>query len=287
MNVGERPPGRGRDLVPPVVDPEWLHGHLGEVVLADVRWGLAEGPKHHDYVGGHLPGAVFVDLDRDLAAPPSPYGGRHPLPDPEAFAASMARLGIGDDDTVVAYDDAGGAIAARLVWMLRATGRDAAILDGGIDAWDGPLEAGASARPPASFTARPWPQDAVADADEVATAAAGGGLVIDARAPDRYRGDEEPVDPRPGHVPGAVNRPFADNLDGGRFRSPELLRRTYADAADAADVIVYCGSGVTACHDVLALERAGIQARLYPGSWSAWSADERRPAALGDDPGVS
>lgn len=268
--------------LPPVVDASWLRAHP-DVVLADVRWSPAAGggDGRGAYVEGHLPGAVFVDLDRDLAAAPAPTAGRHPLPSPEDFAAAMSRLGIGDDAVVIAYDGDIGAIAARLVWMLRVTGHTAALLDGGLAAWDGPLEDGEVERPPATFTPCAWPDERVAGADDLATDDRGR-LVIDARAAERYRGEAEPVDARAGHVPGAVNLPFVGNVRDGRFRDEDELRERYAAAARADDVIVYCGSGVTACHDVLALELAGIDARLYPGSWSAWSGDPSRPVATGD-----
>lgn len=275
--------------LPPVVDATWVRAHR-EVVLADVRSSLDPAFDHDAaYREGHLPGAVRVDLDRDLAAPPSPRAGRHPLPSPESFAEAMSRLGIADDDTVIAYDDGTGAYAARLVWMLRATGHESALLDGGLRAWDGELEAGTgTGRPRATFTPVPWPVEAVAEAEEVALAATGpASVVIDARAPERYRGEVEPVDPRAGHVPGAINVPFTGNVDEtGRWRAPEDLRARFevAGAVTAGDVIVYCGSGVTACSDVLALERAGIHARLFPGSWSAWSNDPDRPVATGAEP---
>lgn len=276
--------------VPPVVDAAWLREHP-DVVLADVRWSPSASTRagadgRAAYRAGHPPGAVFVDLDRDLAAPATPEGGRHPLPSPEDFAATMSRLGIGDDDVVVAYDSDVGAIAARLVWMLRATGHAAALLDGGLAAWDGPLTTGDEERPPATFTPEPWPVERLADADHLARATDDRGLlVIDARSGERYRGETEPIDARAGHVPGAVNLPFAGNVRGDRFRDAGELRERYAAAADADDVIVYCGSGVTACHDLLALELVGIDARLYPGSWSAWSSDPGRPVATGPAPG--
>jgi thiosulfate/3-mercaptopyruvate sulfurtransferase len=272
-------------VLPPFVDVDWVRTHVDEVSLVDVRWYLDGRSGREAHAAGHLPGAVFVDLDTDLAAPPSARDGRHPLPSPEDFAAAMERCGVGDGATVVAYDDAGGAIAARLVWMLRVLGERAAVLDGGVDAWPGPLERGEVAPSPASFTPRGWPAAALADADEVARLAAGGGVVVDARAPERYRGEHEPVDPRPGHVPGAVSRPYAGNLADGRLRDVDALRERYADLA-GREVAVYCGSGVTACHDVLAMERAGVGARLYAGSWSAWSADPERPVALGAEPGA-
>jgi thiosulfate/3-mercaptopyruvate sulfurtransferase len=272
-------------VVSPVVDPAWLRAHGTGVVLADVRWYLDGRSGRAAHAAGHLPGAVFVDLDRWLAAPADPAAGRHPLPDPEVFAEGMAALGIGDDDTVVAYDDAGGVIAARLVWMLRVTGHEAALLDGGLTAWDGPLEQAASDRAPAVFTPRPWPAGRLAGVDDVLDPAA---VVLDARDPERYRGDREPVDPRAGHVPGAVNVPTRATLDDtGRLRPAEELRRGFAAAGVTADsdVVSYCGSGVTACHTLLALEVAGLPpGRLYAGSWSQYGADPGRPVAVGDRP---
>lgn len=272
--------------LPPFVSAAWLEANLGTVVVADLRWFLDGRDAHAAYLEGHLPGAVFVDLDADLAGAPSVAGGRHPLPSPEAFAAAMSRHGIGDGDRVVAYDQGPGAIAARLVWMLRVTGHDAAVLDGGIAAWPGPLEAGPSAASVrGDFTAVPWPEDRFVDADGVAEAVGRGVVVIDARAAERYRDDIEPVDARAGHVPGAVNLPFDGNLRDGLLLPVTSLRERFAAAAgDGDEPIVYCGSGVTACHDVLAMEAAGIRARLFPGSWSAWSADPARPVASGDQP---
>jgi thiosulfate/3-mercaptopyruvate sulfurtransferase len=268
-------------VLPPVVDPSWLQAHRDEVVLADVRWYLDGRSGRAVYDEGHLPGALFVDLDRWLAGPASPAAGRHPLPDPEVFARGMSELGIGDDDPVVAYDDDAGAIAARLVWLLRATGHDAALLDGGINAYDGPLERRAAVRPRAAFTPRPWPAERLASIDEATDPAH---VVLDARAPERFRGDVEPVDPRPGHIPGARNLPARDNVDGrGRLLAPDELRRRFATAGVTGDtpVISYCGSGVTACANLLALEYAELgQGRLYPGSWSQYSATDR-PAATG------
>jgi thiosulfate/3-mercaptopyruvate sulfurtransferase len=195
----------------------------------------------------------------------------------------MAQLGIGDDDTVLAYDDVGGTVAARLVWMLRATGHDAALLDGGLTAYDGPLERDTPLRPRAVFTPRPWPADRLAGIDDAADS---GNVVLDARAAERYRGEVEPVDPRPGHIPGARSAPAQQNLDDqGRFLPAEQLRQRFAAAGvgEHSRVVSYCGSGVTACHNLLALELAGIApGRLYPGSWSQYSATDR-PAALGED----
>jgi thiosulfate/3-mercaptopyruvate sulfurtransferase len=268
-------------VIEPVVDVEWVRAHPGPLVLADVRAYLDGRNGRHAYARGHLPGAIFVDLDRDLAAAPSAAEGRHPLPGPEEFASRMAALGVGDDDVVIAYDDAGGVMAARLVWMLRATGHDAALLDGGFPAWDGELETTEPARPAAGFTTRPWPAERTADLED---ATSGGFVVIDARQPERFRGETEPLDKRAGHIPGARSVPCRENVDAdGRFRPPDVLRErfTAAGVRDGAAVVSYCGSGVTACHNLLALERAGFApGRLYPGSWSQYSATDR-PAATG------
>jgi thiosulfate/3-mercaptopyruvate sulfurtransferase len=273
-------------LTAPVVDARWLREHRGRLVLADVRWYLDGRPGRREYERGHIPGAVFVDLEECLAGAPSPQAGRHPLPDPETFARGMARAGIGDRDVVVAYDDAGGVIAARLVWLLRATGHDAALLDGGLTAWVGDLERGPGPAPaPASFTPAPWPAERLASIDEAADSAAH--VVIDARQRERYRGKTpDPVDPRSGHIPGARSLPCRENLDAdGRFLPVDELRRRFAavGVGPGASVISYCGSGVTACHNLLAMEHAGLgEGRLYAGSWSQWAADASRPAATGD-----
>jgi thiosulfate/3-mercaptopyruvate sulfurtransferase len=274
------------NLVPPIVSSAWLQAELDgdrPIKVADARAYLDGRLGRDAFEQGHIPGAVFVDLDGVLAAPPSPEAGRHPLPTPEVFAAGLGQAGIGDDDIVVAYDDLGGMIAGRLVWMLRTVGAPAALLDGGLPAWPDPLEAGATSPTPVERTTRPWPESATASIDEVARAAASNTIVVDARAASRYRGDEEPIDPRAGHVPGAVNLPFADNLDAdGRFRSPDELAARFTGAGVDAEAIVYCGSGVSACHNLLAMEQAGLEpARLFVGSWSQWSSDPSREAATG------
>jgi thiosulfate/3-mercaptopyruvate sulfurtransferase len=273
----------------PLVSAEWLAAHLGEVVVADVRWYLDGRSGWEAYATGHIPGAVFVDVDRDLAAPPEPRRGRHPLPEPEEFARTMGALGISDADHVIAYDDSGGSSAARLWWMLDATGHRAAVLDGGLQAWAGPLEQGEVVRPVTVFTAQAWPTELLVGMEDIDRLRQDQeALLLDARAPERYAGAFEPIDPRAGHIPGARNAPWADSLDpdSGRFRNPEALRDRFntLGASQAQHVAVYCGSGVTACHDLLALRVAGIRAKLYPGSWSQWSADEERPAATGDQP---
>ena len=274
------PPGLG-----PILDAgavaELSTGH-GDTVLCDVRWYLDGRSGLEAYEAGHLPGAVFVDLDEHLTAEPGPGVGRHPLPVAEAFAGSMGELGIGPDDTVVAYDDAGGMSAGRLVWMLRVLGQAAALLDGGIGAWSGQLETRTPQRTPVDVPVRPWPDRAFVDIGEVAVGAAGR-VLLDARAPERYRGEVEPMDPRAGHVPGAVNAPFAANLVDGRFLLPADLSDHYRalGVEDATDVVAYCGSGVSACHDLLAMEHAGMgRGRLYVGSWSQWSASNH-PIATG------
>jgi thiosulfate/3-mercaptopyruvate sulfurtransferase len=267
----------------PVVDVAWLRAHRDEVVVADVRHYLDGRSSRAAYESGHLPAAVFVDLHGALADPPSPQRGRHPFPPPEHFAAGLGALGIGDDDPVVAYDDTGGMMAARLVWMLRAIGQPAALLDGGIQAWDGPLEREPTDRAPVTRTPRQWPTERLAGIDEVAETTA---PLLDARSGARFRGEEEPLDPRAGHIPGATSVPTAGNLaPDGRFRTPAALRERFARAGLPAEEtpIAYCGSGVSACHLLLAMEHAGLgTGRLYPGSWSQWSADPARPAGKGD-----
>jgi thiosulfate/3-mercaptopyruvate sulfurtransferase len=277
-------------VLPPVVDAGWVTRRLGSVVLADVRWYLDGRSGYAAYLEGHLPGAVWVDVDLDLSAPPSGPYGRHPLPEPLAFAERLGGLGIADDDVVVAYDDQGGGFAARLVWLLRRTGHAAALLDGGTAAWPGPLESGAVSRPEAVRVPRAWPPDLLRTADETQAAAlAPTSLVLDARAAGRYSGaDALPGETRIGHVPGARSAPWAANLrPDGTFHTPADLRARFEalGAAEADEVIVYCGSGVTACHDLLALERAGLPtATLFVGSWSAWSAQPERPVATGEQP---
>ena len=278
--------------LPPIIDVAHLQTLLAGAVagdrplqLLDVRWALDGSKGHHTYLEGHLPGAVYLDLDTELAAPARPGAGRHPLPAAEDFAAALRRAGVTEASTVVAYDDSNGAPAGRLVWMLRALGHDAAVLSGGLEAWDGPLET-EDVRPAAGdVPVRDWPASRIATADEVATGAA---LVVDARAAERYRGDVEPIDARAGHIPGAVNLPFSGNLDqDGRFLSPSQLRSRFEAAGVREDheTIVYCGSGVTAAHDLLALESAGFtRVRLFPGSWSQWSAEAIRPVAVGPNP---
>jgi thiosulfate/3-mercaptopyruvate sulfurtransferase len=276
--------------IAPVVNQEWWDRHSGDadVALVDVRWYLDGRSGRAAYEDGHLPGAVFIDLERWLSGKGGPSVGRHPLPEPETFAEGMARHGISDDTTVAAYDDAGGVIAARLVWMLRATGHAAALLNGGVTAYRKPLEKGSgpAARPRGAFTAQPWPAGRLAGA---ADAADRSNTVIDARNQDRYRGEQDPVDPRPGHIPGAANVPCRENLAAdGTFLPVDELRRRFEEAGvvEGASVISYCGSGVTACHNLLVMEHAGFSpGRLYPGSWSQYSQLADVDIATGDAPG--
>jgi thiosulfate/3-mercaptopyruvate sulfurtransferase len=263
-------------VIPPIVDLAWLREHP-EAVLADVRYYLDGRSGRAAYASGHVPGAVFVDVDTQLAAHGAdPARGRHPLPEPETFAEAMATLGIGDDDRVVAYDDQGGIMAARLVWMLRATGHEAALLDGGIGAWDGPLETETARRPRARFSVRPFA--GVASIDDAADRA---NVVVDARQRERFHGAPDALDVRFGHIPGARSLPCRENLaPDGHLLAPEALRAKLGEAGidGTAPVVSYCGSGVTACHNLLVIEHAGLgQGRLYPGSWSQWSRDPERP----------
>jgi thiosulfate/3-mercaptopyruvate sulfurtransferase len=268
-------------VLPPFVSARRLTSDLADAVLCDVRWYLDGRSGRAAYQAGHIPGAVFVDLEADLSAEPGD-GGRHPLPSPERFAAAMAAHGIAEHDMVVAYDDDGGAIAARLVWMLRVTGHDAALLDGGLQAWDGSLVTEPTPRPPAQFRPVPWPAERLAGIDELAATA---DVLLDGRSAERFAGATDGVDPRPGHIPGARSLPTRGHVGAdGRLRDLASLRARFAAVGveDGTPVVSYCGSGVTACHNLLVLEQAGLgPGRLFPGSWSQWSRDPDRPAATG------
>jgi thiosulfate/3-mercaptopyruvate sulfurtransferase len=269
--------------IPLLVDPSWLQAHP-DARPADVRWAAKPPSGRQRYEEGHLPGAVFVDLDRDLAA----HGGhgRHPFPSEEQFAQVLSRLGIGPETHVVAYDEGHSSIAARFWFMLRAFGhRPASVLDGGLRAW---TEAGLPlSREEPRIVAAPLrrlkiDRSRLANLEEVRARKA---VVLDARAPERYRGEVEPLDAKAGHIPGARNAPWAANLTPAqRFRPPAELRGLYEKYG--RDVIVSCGSGVTACHDALAMELAGLPLpRLYVGSFSGWIEDPARPIATGPEPG--
>lgn len=265
----------------PLISPDELAERSTEVVVCDLRWSLTD-PTHGraTYEEGHIPGAIFVDLDRDLSAPPG-LSGRHPLPDPKAFAGTLGRLGIGPGDEVVAYDDAGGAIAARLWWMLRAIGHSGAqVLDGGYQAWVAaghPTESGWNEPQPTTYPTPAGFRGAVPIGNlERKT-------IVDARATERYRGESEPVDPKAGHIPGALNLPYSDNLDeSGSFLSPQVLADRFGSVPDGA--VMSCGSGVNACHNALAMVVAGREVPLvYVGSFSEWSRRDM-PVRTGPNP---
>ncbi|MFI8006585.1 sulfurtransferase [Streptomyces sp. NPDC086010] len=274
-------------MKPLITASEYLSESAGPrpPVLLDVRWQLGGPHGLAAYEAGHIPGAVFVDLDAELAGPAG-SGGRHPLPDPEEFGAVMRRAGVGSETPVVVYDGGQGWAAARAWWLLRWTGHpDVRVLDGGLAAWTGELT---TAIPePAEGDFRPAPGAlGLLDADGAAGLARSG-LLLDARAAERYRGDVEPIDRVGGHIPGAVSAPTTQNVDeDGRFLPARSLASRFADlgADGATEIGVYCGSGVSGAHQVLALEIAGHRAALYAGSWSEWSADETRPVATGPDP---
>lgn len=271
-------------MLPPFVDAAWLAAHRSEVRLLDVRLYLDGRDPRAAYEAGHLPGAVFVDGHHALAAPADPALGRHPLPSPQDFAAAMGRVGVDGRATVVAYDDEGGVMAARLVWLLRVLGVPAALLDGGLRAWGGPVEHGPVDVVPVLFTARPWPSDRFASIEDAVDP---GQIVLDARPAERYAGAADALDPRAGHIPGSISLPCRDNLDpSGRLVDEAALRARFAAAGvdPHRPVVSSCGSGVTACHTLLVLEHVGLPAgRLYPGSWSQYSRTDR-PVATGSAP---
>lgn len=291
MKIGERRAVAFTTLM----TAETLVEHLGDPrwVIIDCRFSLADPSQgERDYAAGHIPGARYAHLDHDLSSPVTPTSGRHPLPAPEVFARTAGGWGIGPATQVIAYDDAAGMFAARLWWLLRWLGHEtAAVLDGGWRAW---LRAGfpvTAERPqitPETFTPRPddsrWLRT-----EEVLDIVHGtrAGLIVDARAPARYAGTEETIDPVAGHIPGAYNRPWMDNVDSeGRFRSRDNLRARFeAFGVPPGGIVHMCGSGVTACHNVLAMEHAGLRgSRLYAGSWSEWIRDPHRPVARGEEP---
>lgn len=257
----------------------------GGVVVLDVQFTLSgDGPEL--YAAGHLPGAAFVDVETVLAGPAGD-GGRHPLPDPAVLQAGLRDAGVHSGSSVVVYDQATSLSAARAWWVLRWAGiEDVRVLDGGLAAWQrsgGAVTTEVPSPTPGDVTVDP-DQVVVLDADDAA-ATAKLGVLVDARSPERFRGEEEPIDPVAGHVPGAVNVPMSDLVDGeGRLRSPDELRTRFDEAGiDEVTVVgTYCGSGITAAHTALALHEAGIDAEVYAGSWSEWITDTSRPVATGD-----
>jgi thiosulfate/3-mercaptopyruvate sulfurtransferase len=285
--------------VDPFVTIEWLTEHRDEVVVADVRFYLDGRPGSEGYEAGHIPGAVYVEMRDVLAAPhQDDSAGRHPLPTPERFAAGLAAAGIADGDTVVAYDDAGGVMAARLVWMLRVTSHQAALLDGGLKAW--PADELSTEPPPDTattklFTPVAWPADRLVEIAEVArlSSASPAGpnphapVLTDARPADRYAGAPDQADPQAGHIPGARSLSARGNLDAdGRLLPDDQLKARFnaVGLAPGREFVSSCGSGVTACHNLLVHEHLGLGAgKLYVGSWSEWSRDPQRPIATGPD----
>ena len=281
-----------------LVDAQTLAGlleaepHRDDLVIVDCRFSLmAPDAGEAAWRSAHLPGARYAHLDRDLSDHGKQGQGRHPWPDAGGLAQRLGALGIAPGQQVVAYDDGDGAFASRLWALLRWLGhRRVAVLDGGWARWTAlelPVE---TTMPAAIASPAPYPlataPAALLDADAVQAHVAAGGLLVDARAGERFRGDVEPIDKVAGHVPGAVNRPYSQNLSDGRFKSPQQLREAF-DALlagrAAGDTVVMCGSGVTACHQLLAMAHAGYEdARLYPGSWSGWISDPSRPIATGD-----
>ncbi|HVB14444.1 MAG TPA: sulfurtransferase [Candidatus Dormibacteraeota bacterium] len=271
---------------PPFVSASWLRDHLTDpdLTILDVRWTLPEGADRSGYLAEHIPGARFIDLDQELAGPAG-REGRHPLPTTDRFTQAMQAAGVSRVGRVVAYDGGSGA-AARAWWLLRSAGQARAmVLDGGLPAWlasGAPMESGETAAEPGDFIAssfRGW-----ASADETDRLRRAGAAVLDARSRERFGGAPSPLDPRPGHIPGARSLPWTEAYRAGRVIAPaELVARSTAATGGPAPAVAYCGSGVTACSLILALESAEITGvLLYPGSWSEWAQDPARPAELSE-----
>jgi len=277
-----------------LVDAPELHRLMGAgdtssdhgLCILDVRWTLGGPPGREEHLRGHIPAAAFVDLESELAGPPG-RRGRHPLPDPERFAGAMRAAGVSGRRRVVVYDSANSMAAARAWWLLRYFGHaEVSVLDGGFAAWMAcgyPVEVGPTEVQPGDFVAHPgWMP--LLNADSAGELARGGGVLLDARAPERYRGEHEPIDAVAGHIPQARNLPTAANVDDtGRFVAAEQLRARFREVGIGPETAIgaYCGSGVTAAHEVLALHLAGLSAALYVGSWSEWISEPSRPVATG------
>lgn len=278
-----------------LIDLHALHQNLTNPfwVIIDCRFDLADPDwGFQDYNRGHIPGAVYAHLDHDLSGPRTASNGRHPLPDPTIFRETLGRLGVNSNKQVVAYDTTGGSFAARLWWMLKYYGHShVAVLNGGFQAWAAsnyPAESGSRTNQGTIFTGEPDPSMLVPTAEMDLLSKGGQTTLIDARAPERYRGEVEPLDPVAGHIPGAVNRFHQDNLGpDGLFLPPETLKSEFLSLlrpSPPAHAVVYCGSGVTSCHHLLAMQAAGLpMARLYAGSWSEWIRDPHRPIATGEN----
>lgn len=278
-----------------LVEVEDLALRIDDCLVVDCRHELGDpAAGRRAWLAGRIPGAAFLHQDEDLAGPVGPHTGRHPLPDPDALRRRLGELGLAEDTQLVAYDDAGGAMAARLWWLARWIGHEAvAVLDGGFPAWRAagyPVESGEPASPRRTPVAlgRREPLAGQVDIDAIERNLAQPTLLlVDARTAERHRGEAEPIDPVAGHIPGALNRPLGLNLrPDGRFLPAPLLRQAFsallADRSPEA-VVHFCGSGISACHNLLAMEHAGLHgSKLYPGSWSQWSSDASRPVATGE-----
>ncbi|SDH01278.1 sulfurtransferase [Microbacterium pygmaeum] len=258
------------------------------VRLLDVRWRLDRPEGRPEYLEGHLPGAVYVDLDHELARKGEPAEGRHPLPSRDDLQDAARRWGLNDGDIVIAYDDVQSVAAARAWWLLSRSGvADVRVLDGGLRAWTAaglPLETG-DVQPRRGDVTLDEISDGVASIDDAETWSRGG-VLLDVRAPERYKGDVEPLDPIAGHIPGAVNLPTVTHLDSGRFRDPAVIRASFAEAGatPGTPVAAYCGSGITAAHTAFAGALAGLDVSVFPGSWSQWSNTRGRLVATGSTP---
>ncbi len=275
-----------QDVFGPLISGQWVAEHIDapDVRVIDLRWYLDHRSGHAAYLAGHIPGAVFVDLDGPITGRTGE--GLHPLPQLQNFERAMRDAGVNHHDRVVVYDDDGGFPAARLWWLLRYFGhRTVAVLDGGLSQWPGALSTAESRHQGGDFIAKPPTTDRAIGYEDVRRLPPSV-LLLDARRPSRFRGEFEPREPRAGHIPGARNAHWRDNLGADqRFLSPEQLRHRFTSLGvrDGFEVVAYCGSGITACHNLLALELAGLPGgKLYPGSWSDWSYRPDAPAATGD-----
>lgn len=267
----------------PLVEADWLREHIDhrDVRVIDFRWYLQGRRGWQEFVRGHIPRAVFLDLEKVTG---KEGGGRHPLPSADQFESELRLRGVNDDTKVVVYDDSGGSTAARLWFLLGYFGHRAqAVLNGGLQAWGLPIEDEVEVFAPGNFTARE--PDHASALDFEAVRALRGMPLVDARAGERYRGEKEPIDPKAGHIPGALNAPYSENLESdGRFKSPAELRMRYIELGAEEGAVFYCGSGVNATHHVLAMAVAGLPgARIYAGSWSDWS-NRDAPVATGAEP---
>lgn len=276
----------------PLITPNQLEELVNtgaDILICDCRFDLANPNAGREaYSTGHIPGAIYVDLDHDLSAEKTGQNGRHPLPSPQAWASTKQRLGMDPKIHVIAYDNHGSVYASRLWWMLKASGHDLVqVLDGGLNAWNGSIGTVPREVTPLKISppAQPWSGLITVDAIEACVSAGihSTQCIIDARAEDRYRGENETLDPVGGHIPGSLNRFFKHNLSSGQFKTPDQLREEFAALlgnTTAPNVIHQCGSGVTACHNLLAMELAGLKGSLlYAGSWSEWCANPKRPVA--------